>query len=260
MEAQPITALMLPLIKVKKLKSSRRFLIFLLLMGCSSEKDQSDEVISLEVKEEMAYLSSLDPKVYVADGSGSKRNLINDVIAQYSISLSNDEKEAILEPIRESLSRQIDMNHLRDVRAKIESMLDLREVHLQEGPDFDSLFNEQVGNTFSIVDWENTLSSIPDMDALTIARKKLNEQFPESLQDAVLQAQTALFQEALIQKLRNKVTKEIAVSTSEVNEFKSRYKTNSKIHVLYMAKYQKPEIAALELKRDRYWNTWLISQ
>lgn len=251
---------MLQLNKVKKLKQSLCFLGFLLLSGCSPEKDKPEEVDSLDIKQHVVDSSNLASETYNAENSESYENVINDAIVQYGISLSDDEKAAILEPIRESLSSKIETDHLNDLRAKIESMLNLREAQLGENPNFESLLNKQVGNTFSQADWENTVSSIPDMDALHDARRKLNDQFPASSQEAVQQAQDALFQQALTQKLRNEVTEEVVVSESEVNEFLSQYKAESNVHVLYMAKYRNLDAAALELKRDQYWNTWLTSQ
>ena len=251
---------MLQLIKVKKTKSSRWFLSFLLLSGCSPEKEKPEELVSLDVEQHVVGSDNLASTAYNAENSESNEDVINDAIVQYGISLSDDEKTAILEPIRELLNDQIDANHLNDLRVGIESMLSLREAQLEENSNFDSLLNMHVGNTFSQADWENTVSSIPDMDALHDARRKLNDQFPASSQEAVLQAQDALFQQALTQKLRNEVTKEIVVSTSEVNEFLSQYKAESNVHVFYMAKHRNLEAAALELKRDQYWDTWLASQ
>lgn len=251
---------MLQLIKVKKLKSSRWLLSFLLLSGCSPEKEKPEELVSLDVEQHVVDSDNMASTTYDAENSKSNEDAIDDAIAQYGISLSDDEKNAILEPIRESLNEQVETNHLNDLRVKIESMLNLREAQLKEDPNFDSLLNMQIGNTFSQTDWENTVSSIPDMDALHDARRKLNDQFPASSQEAVLQAQDALFQQALTQKLRNEVTKEIVVSASEVDEFLSQYKAESNVHVLYMAKHRNLEAAALELKRDQYWNTWLASQ
>ena len=95
---------------------------------------------------------------------------------------------------------------------------------------------------------------------LSHTRKKLEEQFPASPEEAIIQAQDALFQKALTQKLRDEVTKEIMISALELEEFYSQYRADSSAHVLYLARYRDLETAALELKRDEYWNTWLSSQ
>lgn len=228
-----------------------------LLAGCSPEKEKP---VSLDAKQHVVDLDNLDSTTYNAENSKSSEDVISDAITQYGISLSDDEKKAILEPIRESLNDHIETNHLKDLKVKIESMLNLREAQLKEHPNFDSLLNMQVGDTFSQTDWENTVQSIPDMDALQDARRKLNDQFPGSPEEAIVQAQDALFQEALTQKLRIEVTKEIVVSISEVDKFLSQYQAESNVHVFYMAKYRNLEAAALELKRDQYWNAWLVSQ
>jgi predicted RNase H-like nuclease len=57
--------------------------------------------------------------------------------------------------------------------------------------------NRQIENTFSQADWDNTTRSIPDMDALLDARKNLSEQFPDSSEEAIFQAQDALFNKRL---------------------------------------------------------------
>ena len=231
-----------------------------LLAGCSPEKEKPERLVSLNAEQHVVDSDDLDSTTYNAENSKSNEDVINDAIAQYGISLSDDEKKAILEPIRESLNDHTETNHLKDLKVKIESMLNLREAQLKGNPNFDSLLNMQVGNTFSQTDWENTLQSIPDMDALQDARRKLNDQFPASTEEAVVQVQDALFQKALTQKLRIEVTKEIVVGISEVDEFLLQYQAESDVHVFYMAKYQNLEAAALELKRDQYWNTWLVSQ
>ena len=136
----------------------------------------------------------------------------------------------------------------------------MREAQLRGDPDFDSSLNEYLGHSFSEAEWENTLLSVPDLMTLSHTRKKLEEQFPASPEEAIIQAQDALFQKALTQKLRDEVTKEIMISALELEEFYSQYRADSSAHVLYLARYRDLETAALELKRDEYWNTWLSSQ
>jgi hypothetical protein len=233
--------------------------LLLLLAGCKPENGAGENIDALEVENQVVDSSNLASDAF--DGkSGSINNAVNDAIVQYGISLTDDEKAAVLEPIKESLGAQTDNDHLKDLRAKIELMLDIREAQLKEEPDFESLLNEQIGKNFSKVDWENTVSSIQDMDELNDARRKLDKQFPSSPEEAILQAQDALFQKALNQKLRDVVTKEIVVSPTEVNEFLSQSKASSNVHVLYLAKYRDAETAALELKRDQYWNAWLSAR
>ena len=115
--------------------------------------------------------------------------------------------------------------------------------------------------TFSQAEWDNTLLSVPDLDVLIDTRRKLEEQFPKSEEEALLQAQDSIFRKALTKKLRDEITKHITtVSPSEVDEFLLNYRDDSPDHIFYMAKHENAETAALELKRDQYWNTWLASQ
>lgn len=235
-------------------------LLLLLFTGCSSDVDKPEEGENLEIEERNATPKNLGSDTIDSDNLENSENVIDNAIARYDISLSDDEKAAILKPIEESLSDQTKTNHLKDLRAKIESMLDLRQAQLKGDPKFESLLKNQIGNNLSQSDWENTVFNVPDMDALNDARKKLDEQFPASIEEAILQAQDALFKQALTQKLREEVTKEIVVNLSEVKEFLSQYKADNNLHVFYMSKHRNAEEAALELKKDQYWNEWLTTQ
>lgn len=228
-----------------------------LLAGCSPKKKKE---VSADVEPNLVTSDNLTSVPDSAEESISKEDVINNAITSYNISLSADEKKTILKPIRESLNEQIDNKHLKALRVKIESMLNLREAQLRGDANFDLLLNRQIENTFSQADWENTTRSTPDMDALLDAREKLSEQFPDSSEEAIFQAQDALFKQALTQKLRIEVTKEIVISMSEIDEFLSQYKANSDIHLYYMNKHLNLEAAALELKKDQHWNKWLSSQ
>lgn len=236
-------------------------IIMLLLAGCSPKAAESEEKIETSKSQD----SIVDTKSFAdetadIDVPAASENSIDNAIARYEITLSDDEKAAILEPFKESLSAKPEINHLQDLRAGIEFRIDLREAQLKGDPSFETLLNEHLGSTFTQSDWENTVSSIPDLNTLNETQRKLEEQFPASPEEAIMQAQDVLFQKALTQKLRDEVTKEIVISPSEVEEFHAQYKANSSPHVLYLAKHRDLEAAALELKRDEYWNTWLGSQ
>jgi hypothetical protein len=250
------------LIKMHYLKLLRGFLscFLLLLAACAPKADEPEKGKGLEPKDSKVDASSFEGEVAGIDTEVTSGNPIDSAIARYKITLSEDEKAAILEPLKKSFSGRPEADHLKDLRNKIESMIDLREAQLKGDPNFKILLSEHLGNSFTKAEWEGTVSNIPDLNALNATRQKLDEQFPASPEEAIMQAQDALFQKALSQKLRDEVTKDIVVSTSEVNEFLIKYKANSNVHVLYLAKYRDIETAALELKRDEFWNTWLDSQ
>lgn len=236
-------------------------IIILLLASCSPKAAESEEQIETSKSQD----SIIDTKILVdetvdIDVPAASENSIDNAIARYEITLGDDEKAAILEGFKEALTAKPEINHLQDLRAGIESRIDIREAQLKGDPSFETLLNEHLGSTFTQSDWENTVSSIPDLSTLKETRRKLEEQFPASPEEAMRQAQDVLFQKALTKKLRDEVTKEIVVSDSEVEEFYAQYKANSSPHVLYLSKHQNLEAAALELKRDEYWNAWLASQ
>ena len=152
-------------------------------------------------------------------------------------------------------------SHLKDLRRKIEFMLDLRDANLKENPNFVSLLKENISSgLLSQSDWDNTASNIPDLDALTIARRKLDEQFPKSTQEAILQAQDPFIRQALTAKLKDKITREIEITSSEIRSFLSECEKENSLDVSYLTKYKKPETAALKLKKDHYLDQWLDDQ
>ena len=237
--------------------------LVLLFSGCSSEKERPEGADIQKNDDQLVGSNNPETTAVKPDQSGQIKNsddVIDDAIVRYGVSLTENEKSEILEPIKKSFITHSNANDLKDLRAKIEAMFDLREAQLKKDPNFDSLLNERIGGDISQSEWEQTVASIPDMDALNDARNKLNQQFPSSAEEAISQAQGALFRQALVRKLREKMTSEITVSTMEVENFLSHLKANSHLHVLYFEEHRNPEAAALELKKDQYWNEWLEAQ
>jgi len=230
----------------------------LLIVSCSPKAEQISDDDAVGINERDSQL--LEQESSKANDSRDRENIISEAIDRYELVLSEDEKALILEPAEAAFKEAFSNKNFDVLRSKVELRLDLREAQLRGDPDFDSSLNEYLGHSFSEAEWENTLLSVPDLMTLSHTRKKLEEQFPASPEEAIIQAQDALFQKALTQKLRDEVTKEIMISALELEEFYSQYRADSSAHVLYLARYRDLETAALELKRDEYWNTWLSSQ
>lgn len=234
--------------------------VMLLLPACSPEVDDSEITNEENAENENNYIALAESAPVEETDSRSVENIINDGIASFQISLSEEEKAKILEPIKASLDDQLGPNSINLLRAKIESMLDLREAQLKGDTDFDSRLEEHLKSSFSESEWSNTVSSIPDMNALIDAREKLEEQFPSSRDEAISQAKDAFFQQALAQKLKDKLTQNIVTTPLDIDDFITQFRAESDVYVLYVSKYGDIKTAALSLKKDNYWDEWLKSQ
>lgn len=230
----------------------------LLIASCSPKAEQISDDDAVGVNERDS--QPLEQESSRANDSRDRESIISEAIDRYELVLSEDEKTLILEPAEAAFKKAFSNKNFDVLRSKVELRLDLREAQLRGYPDFDSSLNEHLGHSFSEAEWENTLLSVPDLMTLSHTRKKLEEQFPASPEEAIMQAQDALFQKALTQKLRDEVTKEIVISASELEDFYSQYRADSSAHVLYLAKHRDLETAALELKRDQYWKQWLATK
>lgn len=239
---------------------SIRAAVILLLSACSPGVDDSEVTNQKDAENENNYTALVKPGSLEETDSRSVEKIISDGIASFQISLSEEEKAKILEPVKASLDDQSGSSSINQLRVKIESMLDLREAQFKGDTNFDSLLEEQLKSSFSASEWSNTVSSIPDMNALISAREKLEKQFPSSRDEAISQAKDALFQQALTQKLKDKLTQSIVATPADIDEFISHLKDDSDVHVLYVSKYGDIETAALILKKDNYWDEWLKSE
>lgn len=237
------------------------FFISQLFMGCSPDIDSSTEDGSLNAEHHNASSQDLNTGLTKATSLKDRESVISKAMVRYEIMLSEDEKEALLNPVKEALSEIFEANDFENLKSKIDLRLDIREAELLGDLAFDSLLSKHLGTSFSKAEWENTVLSVPDLNTLEITRRKLGEQFPKSSEDALSQVQDSLFRKALTEKLRDEITKHItAVSPSEVEEFYSQYRKDSPTHIYFMSKHENAEAAALELKRDQYWNRWLALQ
>lgn len=237
-----------------------RATVILLLPACSPGVDDSEVTNQENAENENNYTALVESGSLEETDSRSVEKIISDGIASFQISLSEEEKAKILEPVKASLDDQLGSSSINQLRVKIESILDLREAQLKGDANFDSLLEEQLKSSFSASEWSNTVSSIPDMNALISAREKLEEQFPSSRDEAISQAKNAFFQQALTQKLKDQLTQSIVATPADIDEFIAHFKDDSDVHVLYVSKYGDIETAALILKKDNYWNEWLKSQ
>lgn len=248
------------MIKLKIFLFSIGATVMLLLPGCSAGGEDSEVTNQENAENENNYTALVEPVPLEETDSRSVENIISDGIARFQVSLSEEEKAEILEPVKASLHDQLGSNPMNRLRVKIESMLDLREAQLKGDANFDSLLEEHLKSSFSESEWSNTVSSIPDMNALISSRKKLEEQFPSSRDEAILQAKDALFRQALTQKLKDQLTQSIVATPADIDDFINQLKDDSNIHVSYVSKYGDVETAVLFLKKDKYWDEWLKSQ
>lgn len=248
---------------MKYLNLLRWFLVCILpSVGCSPEASESKtEQIDERGNQNIPAVAHKSRATEKSLFKEDVESIIENGLIAYNIRLDEDEKKEALREVREFFSSVEGHQVVSEMQFGMKLMLDLREAQLKGDENVESHLNEHLGVSFSKSSWESIVFNSPDIDALSNLREKFKKQFPLSGEDALFQAQDALFKQALTQKLRDEITKEItSVTSSEVEDFRTNYRNGSTSYVLYMSQHRNFEAAALELKKDLFWNHWIALQ